>query len=108
MARRSDKVNPSRRSNSSQFYIALGNFGILDGQYTVFGQVVEGMDVLDHISKMPVDSNDCPIARIEIESIRIVDQKGPMLPRSSASGKRTFRKPGSSKGWFERALERVW
>lgn len=107
MARRSDKVNPSRRSNSSQFYFALGNFGLLDGQYTVFGQVVEGLDVLQHIAKMPVDSNDCPIARIEVDSIRIMEQKGPLIARTNSSGKRTFR-PGKSEGFFERVLSRVW
>ena len=108
MARRADKVNPSRRSNGSQFYISLGNYGAVNGKYTVFGQVVEGIDVLQHISKMPVDSNDCPVARIEVASVKIVEQKGPLLARSSASGKRGFRKPGAAKGWFERALERVW
>ena len=108
MARRSDKVNPSRRSNGSQFYVSLGNYGAVNGKYTVFGQVVEGIDVLQHISKMPVDSNDCPVARIEVDSIRIVEQKGPLLAKSTAAGKRGFRKPGASKGWFERVLERVW
>ncbi|HEY2573289.1 MAG TPA: peptidylprolyl isomerase, partial [Verrucomicrobiaceae bacterium] len=37
MARRSDKVNPDKKSDSSQFYFALGNLSSLDGQYTVFG-----------------------------------------------------------------------
>ena len=80
----------------------------MNGKYTVFGQVVEGIDALQHISKMPVDSNDCPVARIEVDSIRIVEQKGPLLAKSATAGKRGFRKPGASKGWFERVLERVW
>jgi cyclophilin family peptidyl-prolyl cis-trans isomerase len=42
MARRGDKVNPERKSNDSQFYFVLGNMTGLDGQYTVFGQVVSG------------------------------------------------------------------
>jgi peptidylprolyl isomerase len=37
-------------SADSQFYIALGTLQSLDGQYTVFGQVVEGLDVLDHVT----------------------------------------------------------
>jgi cyclophilin family peptidyl-prolyl cis-trans isomerase len=45
MARRSDDVNPERESSGSQFYITLGAQPSLDDQYTVFGQVVEGMDV---------------------------------------------------------------
>ena len=107
MARRGDSVNPSRKSNGSQFYISLGNSGSLDGKYTVFGQVVSGMDVLQHIAKMPVDSNDCPVARIEVDSIRVVDQKGPMSTLSGEGDKRRFR-TGASRGLVGRVLDRVW
>jgi cyclophilin family peptidyl-prolyl cis-trans isomerase len=41
MGRKSDKVNPSKRSNGYQFYFALGHYGSLDGKYTVFGQVAK-------------------------------------------------------------------
>lgn len=51
MARKGDGVNPKRESSGSQFYICLGPQSFLDGQYTVFGQVVEGMDVARKISK---------------------------------------------------------
>ena len=107
MARRSDNVNPSRKSNGSQFYVSLGNYGSLDGKYTVFGQVVSGLDVLQHISKMPVDSNDCPVARIEIQSIRVVDQKGPMASLSGEGTKKRYR-PGATRSFFDKVLERVW
>lgn len=107
MARRSDNVNPSRKSNGSQFYVSLGNYSSLDGKYTVFGQVVSGLDVLQHISKMPVDSNDCPVARIEIDSVRIEDQKGPMTVLSGEGSKKRFR-PGASRSIFDKVLERVW
>jgi cyclophilin family peptidyl-prolyl cis-trans isomerase len=49
MARRSDAVNPERASSGSQFYITLAPTPQLDGAYTVFGQVVEGMDVVQAI-----------------------------------------------------------
>lgn len=107
MARRSDNVNPSRKSNGSQFYISLGNYSALEGKYTVFGQVVSGLDVLQHISKMPVDSNDCPVARIEVDSIRVVDQKGPMASLTGEGAKKRFR-PGATRGFFDKVLERVW
>lgn len=107
MARRSDSVNPSRKSNGSQFYISLGNYAALEGKYTVFGQVVSGLDVLQHISKMPVDSNDCPVARIEVDAIRVVDQKGPMAALSGEGAKKRFR-PGATRGFFDKVLERVW
>jgi peptidyl-prolyl cis-trans isomerase B (cyclophilin B) len=49
MARRGDQVNPDRKSSGSQFYICLEPAPFLDGQYTVFGGVVEGMNVVDQI-----------------------------------------------------------
>ena len=48
-ARTSDRVNPKRDSSGSQFYIALTHLPQLDGAYTVFGQVIKGMDVLGKI-----------------------------------------------------------
>ena len=110
MGRKSDKVNPSRRSNGYQFYFALGNYGSLDGKYTVFGQVVSGIEVIERISKMPVDSNDCPIARIEVKSIKILDHQGPMYvtaKKESGDG-RKYSKPAAARGPFERFLGRVW
>lgn len=49
MARTSDAVNPERKSSGSQFYICLAPAPFLDGQYTLFGGVVEGMAVVDQI-----------------------------------------------------------
>ena len=49
MARTSDQVNPERKSSGSQFYICLAPAPFLDGQYTSFGAVVAGMDVVDQI-----------------------------------------------------------
>jgi peptidyl-prolyl cis-trans isomerase B (cyclophilin B) len=48
-ARLGDNVNPERRSSGSQFYICLAPAPFLDGQYTIFGGVVEGMNVVDQI-----------------------------------------------------------
>jgi cyclophilin family peptidyl-prolyl cis-trans isomerase len=49
MARRGDEVNPNRESSGSQFYITLAPTEFLDGQYSVFGQVEAGMDVVRSI-----------------------------------------------------------
>ncbi len=48
-ARTSDQVNPSRASSGSQFYITLADAPFLDGAYSSFGYVVQGMDVVDKI-----------------------------------------------------------
>lgn len=110
MARRGDAVNPGRKSNGYQFYFALGNLSALDGSYSVFGQVVSGLEVLESISRVPVDSNDSPLARIEVKSIRVIDQKGPLIVmRDSASGgKKRYTKPASARSMFERVLDKVW
>lgn len=49
-ARTGDQVNPERRSSGSQFYITLEETPFLDGGYSVFGQVIEGMDVAEKIA----------------------------------------------------------
>lgn len=49
-ARTGDAVNPKRRSSGSQFYITLEATPFLDNQYTVFGQVTTGMDVVENIT----------------------------------------------------------
>ncbi len=51
--------NPN--SAGSQFFICHADAGFLDGQYTVFGQVVEGMDVVDTIVNLPRDARDNPL-----------------------------------------------
>ena len=50
MARQPDEVNPERASSGSQFYITLEPTPHLDGAYTVFGQVVQGTEVVDAIA----------------------------------------------------------
>lgn len=109
MARRSDKVNPDRRSNGYQFYFTLGNLSGLDGSYTVFGQVVSGLETLQAISRVPVDSNDCPLSRIEVKNVRVIDQKGPLIVMKETNGTRhSYTKPAGAKGTLTRFIERVW
>jgi cyclophilin family peptidyl-prolyl cis-trans isomerase len=50
-ARLGDNLNPKKRSSGSQFYIALEKIPYLDGEYTVFGQTVNGMDVVRKIEQ---------------------------------------------------------
>jgi len=50
-ARLPDQVNPQKRSSGSQFYITLEKVSYLDGAYTVFGQTIQGMDVVQKITQ---------------------------------------------------------
>lgn len=61
-ARQGDDVNPEKRSSGSQFYIVHNSRGTphLDGSYTVFGEVVEGLEVLDRIATIQTDSYNRP------------------------------------------------
>lgn len=53
-------------SASSQFYICVAPATFLDGQYTVYGKVTEGMAVVDTIVNQPRDANDVPLQKIEM------------------------------------------
>lgn len=109
MGRKSDRTNPSKRSNGYQFYFALGHYGSLDGKYTVFGQVISGLEVLERIAKMPVDSNDCPIARIEIDNIKVVDHTGPMyVSETKGSDDESYVKPVAGQSAAGRLFRRIW
>lgn len=112
MARRSDKVNPDRKSNGTQFYFAVGDLSSLNGQYSVFGQVVVGLDVLRKISRSIRDTNDAPIERIEISDIKVIDHQGPVMRLTNTGNserkRRGSSKPDALKGPFEKFLNRVW
>jgi peptidyl-prolyl cis-trans isomerase B (cyclophilin B) len=103
-ARKGDKLNPSRASSGSQFYIVqgrvftnqeleelvlqnihkpftaneiltyttLGGSPHLDGGYTIFGEVTEGLPVLDRLMNTPVDAYDRPVTDIKF-TIKIED-----------------------------------
>jgi peptidylprolyl isomerase len=53
-------------------YKTSGGTPRLDGNYTVFGEVIEGLDIVDKIAEVPTDSNDKPLNEIKIIKIKIV------------------------------------
>jgi len=57
----------SPNSAGSQFFICVADVSHLDGQYSVFGEVVSGMDVVDKIVSQPRDANDNPNVKVEIK-----------------------------------------
>lgn len=60
-------------SAGSQFFIALADQPALDGQYTVFGRVSDGMEVLFKISETPVDAMGLALERVAITRVTIRD-----------------------------------
>ena len=74
-ARRGDTANPRRSSSGSQFYIVQDEMNCihLDGQYTVFGETIDGLDVIDRIASAPTDRRDRPVKDIRIITIKPVE-----------------------------------
>jgi len=75
-ARQKDELNPKKRSSGSHFYIVQGNEGAphLDGEYSAFGEVIRGMDVVDKIASREVDDNGKPLEQITL-TIRAEEMK---------------------------------
>ena len=72
-ARSADEVNPQKRSNGSQFYICLEDQPYLDRMgYTVFGQVIRGMDVVDKIAKVKRNNRDRPIRDVIMKRVYMI------------------------------------
>jgi len=59
-------------SAGSQFFICHGSPSFLNGQYTVYGQLIKGDDVLEKIATTPTQPGDRPTGRMNIESVKIV------------------------------------
>ncbi len=68
-ARMGDQVNPMKESSGSQFYIVENHDGtpMLDEAYTVFGQVVDGLDVIDKIAEQPASPRNRPLTDVKMK-----------------------------------------
>ena len=71
-ARKGDMANPRKASSGSQFYIVQDEYGCshLDGQYTIFGEVFEGLEVIDRIAAVATDRYDRPYEDVMIVSVK--------------------------------------
>lgn len=85
-ARLGDMANPRRASSGSQFYIVQDENGCrhLDGQYTVYGQVIEGLEVVDKIADVNTDPYDRPVTPVVIQKAVMVET-APAQPADSTS-----------------------
>lgn len=66
------RTNHEFTAEQRQVYKTVGGTPHLDGSYTVFGEVVSGMDVVDKIARVVTDENDRPVEDVKILSITIV------------------------------------
>ena len=68
-ARMGDQVNPERRSSGCQFYIVQNPNGTphLDNQYTVFGEITTGFDVVDKIATVKTGAMDKPVEAVRMK-----------------------------------------
>jgi cyclophilin family peptidyl-prolyl cis-trans isomerase len=65
-------ANAGRNTNGSQFFICLADLaGRLPKQYTIFGQVTKGLDVVDAIAASPTDRSDRPLEPVAMTSVTI-------------------------------------
>ena len=89
-AREGDDTNPERKSSGAQFYIVqgkvyspeqleatvkvyttVGGTPHLDGQYTVFGEVIEGLEIVDKIAAVKTSEWDRPVEDVMIKRVRV-------------------------------------
>ncbi|MCM1577744.1 MAG: peptidylprolyl isomerase [Ruminococcus sp.] len=62
--------------NVQEMYREKGGTPSLDGGYTVFGQVFEGLDIVRSIAQVETDDNDKPLTQVVMDSVRIVEYEG--------------------------------
>ncbi|WP_299334046.1 peptidylprolyl isomerase [uncultured Psychroserpens sp.] len=69
----SDIDNPYKLASPYEFFITLRDVYQLDGDYTIFGKVIRGLDVADKIANVETDNADWPLQNVYIKRVEILD-----------------------------------
>ncbi len=80
-ARKGDMANPTKASSGSQFYIVHDEMACLhlDGEYSIFGEVTDGLEIIDVIATVPTDMYDRPYEDVIIQTIVPVGEEAPVV-----------------------------
>jgi peptidyl-prolyl cis-trans isomerase B (cyclophilin B) len=73
-------------------YKTVGGTPHLDGQYTVFGEVTQGLDVVERIMKVETDKNDRPLNDVRILKVRIISDPYAPKPAPKPAPKKKVRR----------------
>ena len=84
-------------SGGSQFFLIVKDSPWLDGKYTVFGEVVSGMDVVDRLVNLPRDRRDNPLERVELK-VSIVEPEKAELDKEEDKDNNSEEKEMKSEG----------
>ena len=85
------KITPEMRET----YKTIGGIPHLDGGYTVFGEIAEGLDVLEKIQQTATDENDRPLEDVRILKATVIEKKPATVKKKSVARRRPAAKAGS-------------
>jgi peptidyl-prolyl cis-trans isomerase-like 3 len=84
-------ANSGRDSNKSQFFITYAKQPHLDGQNTIFGKVIDGLDTLEAMERVPVNNKNRPLQEIKLTHVRI--GRSPLVSTFSHHEAASYRLP---------------